>query len=223
MEDFSSSPAAVPQVILGLINGAFYALLSLGPRGDLRHAERHQLRPRRAVHDGRLRGLDAADYAGIGYWPALILAPLIVGASAWRWRRLMISPPVQAGPPLRPAADLRLRAGDRGRVPQHLRLLRPALLAARGRSRALDIDLGFMFMPDYRVWVVVAALVVCLGDLAGDREDQARRLPARGDRERAGTGAGLRRQRAADDDADLRRRAWRWRPSPACWRRRSIR
>ena len=59
-------------------------------------------------------------------------------------------------------------------------------------------------------------------DLVRDRADQARRLPARRHRE-PGAGAGVRHQRAADGHADLRLRRRRWRRSPACWRRRSTR
>ena len=42
-----------------------------------------------------------------------------------------------------------------------------------------------MFLPNYRAWVIVASLVVCLSDLVRDRAHQARRVPARRDREPA--------------------------------------
>ena len=84
------------------------------------------------------------------------------------------------------------------------------------------VNLGFMFLPIYRGWVVVASLVVCLATWLLDREDQARRLPARRHRE-PDAGAGLRRQRAAAADPHLRPRLRASPPSPASWRRRSTR
>ena len=63
-------------------------------------------------------------------------------------------------------------------------------------------DLGFMILPNYRAWVVVASIAVCRR-LVRHREDQARRLPARGYRE-SQDGRGLRHQRAVDGHADLR-------------------
>ena len=80
-------------------------------------------------------------------------------------------------------------------------------------------NLGFMVLPNYRAWVVFASLVGLPGHLVPDRAHAARRLPARRHRE-PGAGAGLRHQRAADGDADLRRRRRRWPRWPACWPRR---
>jgi branched-chain amino acid transport system permease protein len=65
-------------------------------------------------------------------------------------------------------------------------------------------NLGFMYMPNYRGWVVVASLVVCLQHLGHHRATSLGATSARGDRKPA-AGAGLRRQRAARDHADLRR------------------
>ena len=64
------------------------------------------------------------------------------------------------------------------------------------------INLGFMFLPKYRAWVIVASLVVCLADVVRDRAHQARQLSACRDRE-PGARAGIRHQRAADDHADV--------------------
>ncbi len=101
--------------------------------GDLRHAQHHQLRPRRPVHDGRLHGLFPA---------ALFRLELLVGAGdravhGRRLRRRHRAPvpaaAVQARPSLRPAADLRSGADHRGPVPQQFRLVRPAVPGA-GRA-----------------------------------------------------------------------------------------
>jgi hypothetical protein len=60
------------------------------PRHHLRPAARHQLRPWRAIHARRLRRLSAAAYLGIGYWPSLILAPVIVGLAGAVVERLFL-------------------------------------------------------------------------------------------------------------------------------------
>ncbi len=70
------STALFGQLLLGLINGSFYAMLEPGAGGHLRPAERHQLRARRAVHDGRLRRLDAAE-----------ASRRAVTGRRWCWRR----------------------------------------------------------------------------------------------------------------------------------------
>ena len=187
---YSPLPLLFGQLLLGLINGAFYALLSLGPGDHLRHAEHHQLRPRRAVHAGRVRGLDAADaehlarhdlaglavpdWLTLGYWPALILAPLIVGAFGAAAGEDDHQPALQARPPLRPAADLRPGADPRGPV-RATRSAAPACRTASRRRCRARTNLGFMFMPNYRGWVVVAAAGRVPGDLADHREDLARR------------------------------------------------
>ena len=119
---------------------------------------------------------------------------------------------------LRPAADLRPGA-DRSR-------------ACSARSYGVSgqpypvpellqgaTNLGFMVLPNYRAWVVVASLVVCLGTwFVIERTRLGAYL-------RAGTEnpklvRGLRHQRAADGDADLRLRRRPGGASPACWPRR---
>src|SRR3712207_1253800 len=82
---------ALPQVILGVINGSFYALLSLGLAVIF-----GMLNVINFAHGAQfMMGAFAAwlllDNLGIGYWPALILAPLIVGAIGVAMERLMIS------------------------------------------------------------------------------------------------------------------------------------
>src|SRR5215470_10514387 len=72
--------ALLGQLLIGLINGSFYALLSLGLAiifGMLRvinfaHGAQYML--------GAFAAYLLLNYAGIGYWPSLVLAPLIVGA-----------------------------------------------------------------------------------------------------------------------------------------------
>src|SRR5215203_6504912 len=83
--------AFLGQLVLGLVNGAFYAMLSLGLAvifGLLRvinfaHGALYML--------GAFAAYLVLEYAGIGYWPALILAPLLVGVVAIVIERVMLS------------------------------------------------------------------------------------------------------------------------------------
>ena len=163
-ETSSASPSrrCSARLLIGLINGSFYALLSPRARHHLRPAARHQLRPWRAIHARRVHRLSAARHLGIGYWPALILAPLIVGLFGMAVERLALSRLYDLDPLYGLLLHLRPGAGDRGR--------RSATASA---SRAIPIavppplaggtNLGFMFLPIYRGWVVVGSLVICLG------------------------------------------------------------
>ena len=152
---------AMPQVILGVINGAFYALLSLGL----------------AVIFGMLNVINFAHGAqftlgafdawmlltrlGIGYWPALLLSPLIVGALGVAMERLMIARLYRIdhlygllltfGCALVIEGLLRNSFGSSGQ-----RYSPPPEFAA------LDLELGDFFLPGYRVWVLIAATIVCL-------------------------------------------------------------
>src|SRR3982750_1526887 len=91
-EIFGIPPQALfGQILIGLINGSFYAMLSLGLAvifGLLRvinfaHGAQYML--------GAFGAYLLLTYTGIGYWPALVLAPLIVGAIAVVIERLMLS------------------------------------------------------------------------------------------------------------------------------------
>lgn len=152
---------AMPQVILGVINGAFYALLSLGL----------------AVIFGMLNVINFAHgaqfmmgafvawmllaFAGIGYWPALILAPLIVGAVGVAMERLMISRLYKLdhlyGLLLTFGCALVIEGLFRNNFGSSGQRYAPPREFAN-----LDLELGDFFLPGYRVWVLVAASAVCL-------------------------------------------------------------
>jgi branched-chain amino acid transport system permease protein len=99
-------------------------------------------------------------YAGIGYFPSLILAPLIIGAFGVVLERTVISRLYHLdhlygllltfGLALVIQGLFRNYYGSSG-LPYQI----PAIL--NGAT-----DVGFMFLPNYRAWVVVAAAVVCL-------------------------------------------------------------
>jgi len=83
------STALFGQLLIGLINGSFYALLSLGLAvifGMLTSS----ISATAPIHAGGLRGLSAAAIFGLGYWPALIVAPLLVGITGVIVERLFL-------------------------------------------------------------------------------------------------------------------------------------
>ncbi len=155
------APALYGQILIGLINGSFYAMLSLGLAvifGLLRvinfaHGAQYML--------GAFAAYLLLSYAGIGYWPALILAPLIVGVIAVLIERFMLSRLYG----IDPLYGLLLTFG--------LALILEGAFrhwfGAAGQPYATPsqltgaLNLGFMFMPIYRGWVVIASLVVCIG------------------------------------------------------------
>ena len=153
--------ALLGQLLIGLINGSFYALLSLGLAiifGMLRvinfaHGALYML--------GAFTAYLLLAYAGIGYWPSLVVAPLIVGlfgavVERLCLRRLYGIDPLYGllftfGMALTIEGTFRYLYGSSGQ-PYAV----PAALAG-------GVNLGFMFLPIYRGWVVIASLVVCIG------------------------------------------------------------
>ncbi|QCO13892.1 branched-chain amino acid ABC transporter permease [Azospirillum brasilense] len=148
------------QLLLGLINGSFYALLSLGLAVifgmlnviNFAHGALYML--------GAFVAWLLLTMAGIGYWWALLLAPLVVGAFGVILEKTLLSRLYKLdhlygllltfGLALIVEGVFRHFYGVSGQ-PYPI----PDLL--RGGQ-----NLGFMFLPNYRGWVVVASLVVCL-------------------------------------------------------------
>lgn len=155
------APALYGQILIGLINGSFYAMLSLGLAvifGLLRvinfaHGAQYML--------GAFAAYLLLTYAGVGYWPALIVAPLIVGATAIVIERFMLRRLYG----IDPLYGLLLTFG--------LALILEGAFrhwfGAAGKPYAPPaeltgaLNLGFMFMPIYRGWVVIASLFICIG------------------------------------------------------------
>lgn len=149
------------QLLIGLINGSFYALLSLGLAVifgllniiNFTHGAQYML--------GAFCAYLLLEKLGIGYWWSLLLAPLIVGATGIVIERLMLSRLYKLdhlygllltfGLALIIQGIFRNEYGSAG-----LPYAMPEQLAG-GRN------LGFMFLPNYRAWVIVASLVICLG------------------------------------------------------------
>ena len=152
--------AMLGQLLLGLVNGSFYAMLSLGLAVifgllniiNFTHGAVYMLGAYAAYI-----GMTAFD---IGYWPALILAPLAVGALGMVIERTMLRRLYKLdhlygllltfGLTLMIEGLVRSVYGVSGQPYQVPDALRGAT------------DVGFMTLPNYRAWIVVASLVVCL-------------------------------------------------------------
>ena len=149
------------QLLLGLINGSFYALLSLGLAVifgllniiNFSHGAQYMM--------GAFVAWMALTWLGIPYWGALVIVPLVVGATGVAIERLMISRLYHLdhlygllltfGLALIIQGLFRNQFGVSG-LPYSI----PAELSG-------GQNLGFMFLPNYRGWVVLASLVVCFG------------------------------------------------------------
>jgi branched-chain amino acid transport system permease protein len=155
------SQALFGQLLIGLINGSFYALLSLGLAVifgmlniiNFAHGAQYML--------GAFAAYLLLQLTGIGYWPALIVAPILVGIVGIIIERTMLQWLYKLdhlygllltfGLALIIEGVFRNYYGSSGQPYQ----VPPSL---RGGH-----NLGFMFLPNYRAWVVVASAFVCFG------------------------------------------------------------
>ena len=153
--------AFLSQLLLGLVNGSFYAMLSLGLAVifgllgivNFAHGALYMI--------GAYVAWLSLEKFGLNYWVALVLSPLIVGALAvlierTLLRRLYKLDPLYGllltfGLALIAEGMFREQFGVSGQQYPVPELLQGAT------------DLGFMVLPNYRTWVVVASLSVCLG------------------------------------------------------------
>jgi branched-chain amino acid transport system permease protein len=155
------SQALFGQLLIGLINGSFYALLSLGLAVifgmlniiNFSHGAQYMM--------GAFAAYLLLQYSGLGYWPALVIAPILVGITGVIVERLFLQWLYKLdhlygllltfGLALILEGVARNYFGSAGlpyTVPESLQ---------GGRN------LGFMFLPNYRAWVIVASLAVCFG------------------------------------------------------------
>jgi len=152
-------PLLFGQLLLGLINGAFYAMLSLGLAVIFGMLNIINFAHGALFMMGAFAAWMLLNYFDIGYFPALILAPLLVGAFGILLEKTIISRLYKLdhlygllltfGLSLVIEGLFRNGYGSSG-MPYRI----PSVL--QGAT-----DLGFMFMPNYRGWVVLAAAVVC--------------------------------------------------------------
>ena len=155
-----STQALFGQLLIGLINGAFYAMLSLGLAVifgllniiNFTHGAQYML--------GAFCAWFLLEKAGVGYWWALLLVPVIIGVTGVVIERTMLSRLYK----LDHLYGLLLTFG--------LALIFQGLFTNYFGSSGLPYrlpeeftgayNLGFMFLPKYRAWVIVASLAVCL-------------------------------------------------------------
>jgi branched-chain amino acid transport system permease protein len=158
------APLLFGQLLLGLINGAFYAMLSLGLAIIFGMLNIINFAHGALFMMGAFTAWMLLEYLGIGYFPALIVAPLIIGIFGIILEKTIISKLYK----LDHLYGLLLTFG--------LALVIEGLYRNYYGSSGLpyripDVlegatNLGFMYLPIYRGWVVAAALVVCLGTWA---------------------------------------------------------
>ncbi len=158
---FGIAPQALfGQLLIGLINGSFYALLSLGLAVifgllniiNFTHGAQYMM--------GAFAAWFLLQHAGLGYWWALVVAPVAIGLFGIVIERTMLKRLYH----LDHLYGLLLTFG--------LALIIQGLFRNEFGSSGLPYaippqlqggrNLGFMFLPNYRAWVVVFSLVVCL-------------------------------------------------------------
>jgi branched-chain amino acid transport system permease protein len=154
------SQALFGQLLLGLINGSFYALLSLGLAVifgmlniiNFTHGAQYMM--------GAFVAYMLLQYLGLNYWVALVVVPILVGITGIIIERLLLKRIqnldhlygliLTFGLALIIEGLFRNYYGSSGQPYQMPDSLRGGQ------------NLGFMFLPNYRAWVVVASLAVCL-------------------------------------------------------------
>jgi branched-chain amino acid transport system permease protein len=149
------------QLLLGLINGAFYAMLSLGLAlifgllniVNFSHGALYMM--------GAMVAWLLLNVLGLGYWGALILAPIVVALFGMIIERTMLSRLYK----LDHLYGLLLTFGLALIIEGAFRQLYgiSGMPYAVPKELAGGWNLGFMFLPIYRGWVVLASLVLCLG------------------------------------------------------------
>jgi branched-chain amino acid transport system permease protein len=148
------------QLLIGLINGSFYALLSLGLAVifgllniiNFTHGAQYML--------GAFAAYFLLNKWGLGYWWSLLIAPIVVGIAGMIIERTMLKPLYK----LDHLYGLLLTFG--------LALIIQGIFRNEYGSSGLPYpipkeltggqNLGFMFLPTYRAWVIVASLAVCI-------------------------------------------------------------
>ena len=161
MEFFGiSAPALLSQLLLGLVNGSFYAILSLGLAVifgllnviNFAHGALFML--------GALLTWMGLEYLEVNYWVMLLLAPLIVGVLGVLIERFLL----QWVYKLDHLYGLLLTLGLTMVIEGVFRSIYGVSGLGYDTPEVLEgaTDLGFMILPNYRAWVVVASIVVCL-------------------------------------------------------------
>ncbi|MBA98170.1 MAG: branched-chain amino acid ABC transporter permease [Sulfitobacter sp.] len=149
------------QLLLGLINGSFYAVLSLGLAVIFGLLNIINFAHGALYMAGAFVAWMLLNYLGIGYWPALILAPLVVGTLGVILERTMLSRLYHLDHLYGLLLTFGLALIIQGLFRNYYGISGLAYQIPDVLSGGQN--LGFMFLPNYRAWVVVASIVVCLG------------------------------------------------------------
>ncbi|WP_034695228.1 MULTISPECIES: branched-chain amino acid ABC transporter permease [unclassified Acidovorax] len=161
MEIFGVSlPGLLSQLLLGLVNGSFYAILSLGLAVIFGLLNVINFAHGALFMTGALITWMAMNYFGINYWLMLVLAPLVVGLFGVVIERLLLRWIYK----LDHLYGLLLTLGLTLLIEGVFRSIYGVSGLGYDTPEALEgaTNLGFMIMPNYRAWVVVASVVVCL-------------------------------------------------------------
>jgi branched-chain amino acid transport system permease protein len=154
-----SLPALLSQLLLGLVNGSFYAILSLGLAVIFGLLNVINFAHGALFMMGAVLSWMAMNYFNVNYWVMLVLAPLIVGLFGMLIERLLLRWIYK----LDHLYGLLLTLGLTLLIEGGFRSVYGVSGLAYNTPEALSggTNLGFMFLPNYRAWVVVASLVVC--------------------------------------------------------------
>jgi branched-chain amino acid transport system permease protein len=153
--------ALLGQLMLGLVNGSFYAMLSLGLAVifgllgvvNFAHGALYMI--------GAFAAWYLGDRWGLGYWWALLIAPLAVGLLGVVIERLLLKRLYKLDPLYGLLLTFGLALILQGVFLQYYGSSGQSYPAPEQLSGATD--LGFMILPNYRGWVIGLSLVVCLG------------------------------------------------------------
>lgn len=152
------APVLFAQLLLGLINGAFYSMLSLGLAVifgmlnviNFTHGAQYMM--------GAFCAWMLLNFLGIPYWGALILAPIIIGAFGMLIERTLLKRLYH----LDHLYGLLLTFGIALIIEGVFRNQYGSAGQPYENPLPGGTNLGFMFLPNYRGWVVVASLIICL-------------------------------------------------------------
>jgi len=161
MEIFGVSlPGLLSQLLLGLVNGSFYAILSLGLAVIFGLLNVINFAHGALFMMGALMTWMAMNYLGINYWLMLILAPLVVGIFGVMVERLLLRWIYK----LDHLYGLLLTLGLTLLIEGVFRSIYGVSGLGYDTPELLEgaTNLGFMIMPNYRAFVVLASLVVCV-------------------------------------------------------------
>ena len=153
--------ALMGQLLLGLVNGSFYAMLSLGLAVifgllgvvNFAHGALYMI--------GAYVAWFSMDRWGLGYWWSLLLGPLVVGALGALIERTLLKRLYKLDPLYGLLLTFGLALILQGVFQQYYGSSGQDYSAPEQLSGATN--LGFMVLPNYRAWVVAVSLAVCFG------------------------------------------------------------